>query len=319
MDIRQIEFFLALVSERNFTRAADITHVTQSGLSAAIRNLEREMGAQLFDRRPRAVELTAAGHAFLPRARRILTDAHAALRELRQDGAGSAGVLAVAAEHCLGDLVELPELLSSFTSKHPSLEIRFEQLESRNILDRLERRELDVALLAEVGGPPALAMGHEVATTELARDGFDLVASPDHALAGRSHLDWCELEEHAFVDLAPGWSARKIIDDFLHRRGVTRRSSFVVNDVHMLLDLVQRGLGVALIPAPFARKPQATGLSRIRVHEPDLSWIVHLIDASPDDSASGQFARAVVSAMNPVQILSPSRLDNPRQPLRAAG
>lgn len=319
MDIRQTEFFLALVSERNFTRAAEITHVTQSGLSAAIRNLERELGAQLFDRRPRAVELTAAGHAFLPRARRILTDAHAALRELRQDGAWSAGVLAVAVEHCLGDLVELPELLSNFISDHPSLEIRFEQLERRNILDRLERRELDVALLAEVGGPPAFTMGHEIATTELAHDSFELVASPDHILAGRAQLDWSELEEHVFVDLAPGWSARRIVDDFLHRRGVARRSSFVVNDVHMLLDLVRRGLGVALIPASFARKPQATGLSRMRVHEPDLSWTVHLVDASPDDSASRLFARAVVSAMNPVQFRSPPRRHSPRQPLRAAG
>src|SRR3954469_4350829 len=77
MDLRQLEYFVAVAEEANFTRAADRVHITQSGVSAQIRQFERELGADLFDRSARMVRLTAAGAAALPHARTALAAAQA--------------------------------------------------------------------------------------------------------------------------------------------------------------------------------------------------------------------------------------------------
>ncbi|MCI3273414.1 LysR family transcriptional regulator [Streptomyces cylindrosporus] len=280
MDIRQIEFFVAVAEELNFTRAAELTHVTQSGLSSSIRSLERELRHQLFDRSPRSVALTPAGHAFLPRARRILADSRAALRELtsQQDATGA---LSLGAEQCLGDVIDLPDVLAAFRTRHPGVTIQFEQQGSLAVLDRVRHGKLDAGLIAELGSTPP--RDREITSFEIARDGFELLLSPEHPLASTA-ISWPAFEAHPFVDLPDDWTARQIIDAAFRRRRLLRRSAVTAEDVHMLLDLVRRGLGPALVPASYAAKPQAEGLIRRPVPDSDLTWLVHFVaraDASP--------------------------------------
>src|SRR3954462_4431814 len=80
MEIRQLEYFVAVAEEANFTRAAERVHISQSGVSAQIRALERELGAELFDRSGRVARLTGAGEAALPFAKSTL-DAAAGVRD----------------------------------------------------------------------------------------------------------------------------------------------------------------------------------------------------------------------------------------------
>ncbi|MFB9831278.1 LysR family transcriptional regulator [Actinoallomurus acaciae] len=275
MDLRQIEFFVAVAEELNFTRAAELMYVTQSGLSSSIRGLERELNAQLFDRTPRAVALTPAGHAFLPRARRMLHDARAALRELA-DGS-THGVLSLGCEQCLGDLVDLADLIASFHTRFPAVSIRFEQLGTQAVFDQLLRGELNAAFLAQPGAFVAPLPGRKLDSFEVAREHFELVMRPDHPLASRDEVTWPDLEEHSFVDFGETWTARRIVDSAFTARRLARRVAFTVNDMHILMELVQKGLGVALVPAPLAGKPEAGGLVRRTFREPDLQWVVHFV------------------------------------------
>jgi DNA-binding transcriptional LysR family regulator len=123
VDLRLVEYFVAVIDHGGITKAANALYIAQPSLSQAIRNLEREVGAQLFDRGGRRLELTAAGRTFEASARRVLRDAQlartkvAAVRELR------AGRLQVAA---IADLTvdPLPQLVSRLRSRHPGIEVR---------------------------------------------------------------------------------------------------------------------------------------------------------------------------------------------------
>src|SRR6478752_2621684 len=122
MELRQLEYFVAVAEERNFTRAAERVHISQSGVSAQIRQLERELGAELFDRTARAVTLTVAGKAALEHARQALAAARAvgqAVGEVTDLVRGSLRLGMVAG--CT--LTPLFDGLAAFHRAHPGVEL----------------------------------------------------------------------------------------------------------------------------------------------------------------------------------------------------
>src|SRR5262245_24643763 len=117
MELRQLEYFVAVAEEANFTRAAQRVHVAQPAVSAQIARLERELGQPLFDRSRRAVRLTAAGEAALPFARqalRAVADVSTAVDEVGELVRGSVTIGTVTAHN-----VDMPELLAAFHTAHP--------------------------------------------------------------------------------------------------------------------------------------------------------------------------------------------------------
>ncbi len=267
MDIRQIEFFVAAAGERTFTRAAQHSHVSQPGLSAAIRSLESELGAQLFVRSARGAHLTPAGRSLLPRARRMLADAAAARLDIRDGAVERGATLRIGAEPCLGVLVDLVDLVSAFRSRSPSVALSLSHADSASLLMALRLGELDVAVVADIGERPLPAT-----TFELASEGFELVSTPGSARARSGSLR--DLAGETFVDLGSGWGSRTIIDRTFADHGLTRRVEFEVGDVHTLLQIVHRGLAFAIVPAAVAAKPQADGLVRIPLDEVLPPWRV---------------------------------------------
>ncbi|MCI2417493.1 LysR substrate-binding domain-containing protein [Saccharopolyspora sp. K220] len=99
------------------------------------------------------------------------------------------------------------------------------------------------------------------------------------------------METYPFVDLDTDWTARSIVDD-----AFARCTAFALNDVHMLLDLVRLGLGPALVPASYAAKPQADGLIRRPMPDPDLSWVVHFVTGTDASRPAQLFADVLVTA-----------------------
>jgi DNA-binding transcriptional LysR family regulator len=251
VELRQLEYFVAVAEERHFTRAAARMRVAQSGLSASIRSLERELGADLFVRNTRSVELTDEGHALLTEARHTLAnvaaarDAVAAVRGLLR------GTLTVGTLQCLGT-VDLPAILARFHASHPGVEIRLRQGGSTDLIERVRTGDLDLAFLsAPTDGVPGVAL------TPLAEEPMVLACAPTHPLRDRGTVDLCDLREQTFVDFYPGWVTREVTDRALAAAGVQRRVAFEVNDVHWLLDLVGYGLGVAVVPQVFTHKRTA--------------------------------------------------------------
>jgi DNA-binding transcriptional LysR family regulator len=101
-----------------------------------------------------------------------------------------------------------------------------------------------------------------------------LLAPAGHPLAERPPVRWKDLRDADFVDFRPAWALRTINDDAFARHGILRRVRCSVDDVHTLLDLVARGLGVAIVPQHVALKPQARGLVMLPVPPGSPEWIV---------------------------------------------
>lgn len=274
MELRQLSYFVAAAEECHFTRAAKRLHIAQSGLSAAVRSLERELGAALFVRNTRQVRLTAAGVALLAEARRTLAasaacvDAVAAVQGLLR------GSLAIGSLQCL-HVVHLPSVLAGFLAAHPGLDIELRQGGSGELTSLVARGKLDVAFVSR----PAVAPD-EVAVTSLATEPLVLALAPDHPLARAGRVPVAALAAERFVDFAPDWGTRDLVDSVVG----ARRVALEVTDVHSLLDLVACGLGVALVPQSFSVKTDRVQFVGLAGQVP--RWETVTVTADPVSAAA---------------------------------
>ncbi|MGA8117282.1 MAG: LysR family transcriptional regulator [Actinocatenispora sp.] len=248
MELRQIEYFVAVAEERHFTRAAQRMRVAQSGLSASVRSLERELGAALFVRSTRRVELTDAGRALLTEARHTLHTVAAAREAVAAVQGVLRGTLSIGTMQCLGGL-DLAALLARFRTAHPGVEIQLRQASSPDLIDRVRTGEEDLAFVSvPCDGTDVVEL------TPLDEQPLIVACGPRHPLVDATAVPLGELVEETFVDFAPGWVTRDVTDHALRGAHLTRRVALEVNDVHSLLDLVAHGLGVALVPESFRHK-----------------------------------------------------------------
>ena len=289
MELRQLEYVVALAEEGQFTRAADLVRISQSGLSAAIRGLESELGCRLFERTTRKVELTQAGQALLPFARSILAQAAAARDAVVRASQEISGRLRVGAEQCLG-VVDVAALLERFRDRHPGVEIQFTQAGSEELLGHLRGGKLDVAFVAGASHVGALSR------TVLGRDTFVVLLPPGHRLRGRTWLDRADVADEGFVDFHSSWAVRQLNDAAFDAAGIARRVTLAVNDVHTLLNLVSRGMGIAIVPRHVAAKPQAADLVAVPLRaDVGPGWTVALVAAGSEraDSPAPHFVDLV--------------------------
>src|SRR4051794_8609339 len=145
MELRQLEYFVAVAEEANFTRAAERIHVAQPAVSAQIQRLEREVGQPLLDRSRRTVRLTAAGQAALQYARTALgavADMRIAIEEIGQLVRGTVTIGTVTSHS-----VDIPTLLADFHAQHPNVEITLSTDTSDALIDNVRDGRLDVAIV----------------------------------------------------------------------------------------------------------------------------------------------------------------------------
>ncbi len=248
MELRQLEHFVAVADERHFTRAAELLQISQSGLSASIRALETELGAPLFIRSTRRVELTAAGRALLEESHRTLASAAAARDAVLAVRGVVAGTLAVGSEQCLG-AVNVPKELATFTAEHPGVRIQLGFAGSTALVADVAAGRLDLAVVAVCAATPLGVTMHTLAERELV-----LLCRHDHPRAHDESVTVQDLADETFVSFQPDWAARVLADRTFAAGGIRHDVRLEVNDVHTLLDLVEARLGVAVVPGPIAAK-----------------------------------------------------------------
>ncbi|MBE3008124.1 LysR family transcriptional regulator [Microbispora sp. NEAU-D428] len=278
MELRQLRYFVAVAEESHFTRAAERLHIAQSGLSASIRALERELGADLFRRNTRQVRLTPEGRALLVEARRALAasdaarDAVAAVRGLLR------GSLSIGSLQCL-HAVDLPAVLAGFVAAHPGLDIRLRHGGSGELVEQVREGRLDLALVSRPAREP-----DDVVMTPLAAEPLVLACAPGHPLAVLGRVGLEALRGERFVDFPPDWGTRTRADEALAASGVDRHVALEVTDVHSLLDLVGNGLGVALVPRSFSAKTRRVRF--LELADPAPMWETVAVSGAPGGAAA---------------------------------
>ena len=263
MELRQLEYFVAVAEEGTFTKAAAKAHVAQPGVSAQIRRLERELGQALLDRSGRTVRLTAAGAAVLPYARAAL-DAVAGTRLAVDELTGlMRGRVAVGMVTSCAS-VDLPNLLAGFHHSHPAVEITLSEANSDRLIAAIQDGRLDMALVGLAGtAPPGIA-------TQVVAD-EQLVAAVGHGdlLAARTTITLDALQERALISLPRGTGLRSCLDDACAAAGVQPHIAFEASNPDVLARLAAQGLGVAILPASIANA-HPTELHAVAVTRPRL-------------------------------------------------
>jgi DNA-binding transcriptional LysR family regulator len=238
--VSQLEAFLEVARQHNLSRAAEILHVTQPGLSARLQALEQELDVRLFERSRRGMQLTSAGRAFLPYTERALDSLLAGRAVVSEHAAGTAGELVIGAAPSVGTYV-LPALLQRFVRDHASVRLVVRTGHSEEIVESVARGELDVGLVREIHRPG-------VVLTPLYEDELLLVVPPGHAFASRGRISLGMLSSTTLILFDRSSSYYEVTNATFREAGVVPRSTIELDNIDAAKQMVGHGLGVALLP-----------------------------------------------------------------------
>ncbi|MFC8127196.1 LysR substrate-binding domain-containing protein [Streptomyces sp. NPDC057302] len=249
MELRQLEYLVAVVEEASFTRAAARLHVTQPGVSSQIRQLERELGQRLLDRSGRTVRPTEVGATVLEYARSALSSVAGAQLAVDQYSGLLRGHVAVGTV-TLAPTLDLPGVLASFHRRHPTVGISLGEASSSELASALTAGRLDVAVLAPAHTPPP---GVELQV--IADEPLVAAVSQDDPLArpGRDHVALTELADRTLITFTHATGTRTDIDAACAAAGFRPRVAFEASDPRVMAQLAANGMGVAILPEPIAR------------------------------------------------------------------
>ncbi len=246
MELKQLEYFIAVAEESNFTRAAQRVGISQSGVSAQVRKLELDLGATLVDRSGRTATLTTAGTAALERARSVLQSVEA-LRQAVNEVTGLVhGRLTVGM--ITGCTVQgLFDTLAAFHLAHPGIDISLVEDNSGPLTDRVRSGEVDLALIGTSGEPPS-GLGALSITNERI-----VAAVPyGHPLAGRDCFLLSDMGDYPIVCMPEGTAPRTLFNQVCAAKGLVPNIVLQASAPDAVADLAARGLGVAILTESMA-------------------------------------------------------------------
>jgi DNA-binding transcriptional LysR family regulator len=255
MLLAQVEGFLEVARRGNVSRAAEAIFVTQPTLTARLHALERELGEPLFARTRRGMRLTDAGRAFLPyaeRAVRTLREGRQALTEARS---ASAGQLVLGAAPAVSTYV-LPEVLQRFATAHPRVGVAVRTGHSEDVLQMLLREEVQLAVVR--------AQRHtDIESVPLYEEEVVLIVPPDHAFARRASVPVAAVGGERLILFDRTSSYYEVTQAFFLSLGVTPREVMELDNIEAAKKMVERHLGVALLPLTAVARELADGSLRL--------------------------------------------------------
>jgi DNA-binding transcriptional LysR family regulator len=274
MELRQLQAFVAVAEESNFTRAAARLYVAQSGLSATIRSLERELQAPLFVRTTRRVDLTAAGAAFLPEARRTLAAARAAAYAVAAVEGLERGTLTLGVMQSVW-LFDLPSLLARYRATYPGIGLKLVHTSSIELGRLLREGVIDMTFATALD-----EWSSDFVSVPILKSPLVVVCTTDDIFSGKDTVALSAVAEREQVGFPVGWGVRTLTDIAMRSAGLEQRVDLEVNDTNTLLDLVEVSLGVAIIPEAIARlRPN---LHTMTISDGNWDWTIAAQALAPE-------------------------------------
>ena len=270
--MKQLQYLVALADTRHFGRAAERCHITQSTLSAGIRDLESVLGTAVAERSNRHVLITRVGAQIAERAKALLRDAEEVMEVASAGRSPMTGEMRLGVIPTIGPFL-LPRVLPELRERFPELTVYLREEQTAPLLARLEDGELDAALIAlpyETG---------DLDTRVILEDEFLFACNRDHAFAGTDEVSLDALAGERLLLLEEGHCLRGHALDVCEMGDTIARAQFEASSLHTLVQMVAAGIGVTLVPrlAVDARIAEGTGISLSRLAVPasrriGLAW-----------------------------------------------
>lgn len=242
MELRHIRYFLALAEELNFSRAAERLHIAQPPLSRQIQELEKEIGAKLFYRTKRHVELTNAGKVFLSKAYEILDLVEQARITSRLSSTGTEGEFRIG---FTGTVQELIPTIQKYRELYPHVGIILKQMTNAEQLEALNENKIDIALVS------APINNNKFHVKPIKTMSFMAALPEKHPLATKSSLYLHDLADETFImtPKSAGALYYETVMSVFKQGGFAPKITMQAHDLHTVLSLVAAGMGVSLTPS----------------------------------------------------------------------
>lgn len=278
MELRHLRYFVAVADTLNFRRAAERVHIEQSPLSQQIRNLEQELGVQLFTRTKRRVALTHAGRVFVSDAQAVLARANDGIERARQAARGSIGSLSLAYLTSMTNTFFV-SVLHEFQYQHPGVTLSFSDMVPSAVLNAVAQRSADVGFLRGV------FTHEELVIEELGTEPLVVAMPKDHPLAKKKRLTGGDLAKEPFVMVPDEGSMgyNDVIRAFCRENGFSPSLRAEANQMQAVIWLVHLGLGLSLIPLSLKGLHRGNVVYRELRDPPSISgkMVYRKNDASP--------------------------------------
>lgn len=261
LTLHQLRVFRTVVRHLNFTRAAAELRLTQSAVSAQVRELTSILGTPLFEILGRKVHLTDAGRLLEAQAALIEGLVNEIAQHFVSFRDAESGLIRVGASTSVGTYV-IPRLLAAFSALHPRIEITLEIQNTAFIEERLLRNEFDLGF---IGSP---ATSPELVAEPFLEDEILFACAPGHPLAGKTAVAPERLARERLIVREPGSATRRTMEEQLRRRGIGFAGTVQLGAVEAIKQAVMAGLGIAYFSALTVRHELETGrLAPIRVRD----------------------------------------------------
>lgn len=265
-ELRHIRAFLKIAETRNFTRAANDLHLSQSALTVQVQQLEASLGVQLFDRNKRGVTLTAAGRDVFGPMQRLFNDAQAIVDHARDLSSVSTGFVALAAlpTVCAG---VLPELVRGFIEMYPGIRVQISDVIAERVREAVLKREVDFGIGTQTGRDADLR------ATPLFQDHLVVFVPAGHPLSAKPKITLREATEYDLILPRRDSSVREAVEAIAYRERFALETRYETNFMPSALAFVRAGLGIAILPdsaagpntADFLRIPLSNRYSARRI------------------------------------------------------
>lgn len=240
-ELLDVRAFLAVLDLGGFHKAAQALHISQPALSRRIQSLENAVGASLLERTTRRVAVTAVGRSFEPLARRLLNEFESSLMSLTGVGDKQSGEVTLACVPTAA-FYFLPRAIERFNAQFPSIRFRILDLSANEGVESVARGETEFGINFTGSSHPELRF------TPLVDDPFVLACRNDHPLAKRRKLSWKDLEGQQLIGVSRHSGNRQLLDAALLKAKVGLNFFYEVNHLTTSLGLVERGLGLSVLP-----------------------------------------------------------------------
>ncbi len=257
MDLRQLQYVVAVADALSFTRAAERCHVVQSALSHQVQRLEAELDTPLFERTSRSVRITPAGELLVAYARRILVTVGEARGELDALAGLERGALAVGATQTAGRVLDVIALFGGFHRQHPGIKLASMSGPASELVEAVRAGSLDLAFVAgNARKTGSFVKGDDLDWRLLvAREPLVAVVGRQHRLAGRKRVRLAQLAQSGgFVEFRTGTGLRTTVDDAFDTIGVVRPVVLELGRISDMVRFASHGLAAALVPLTFAQE-----------------------------------------------------------------
>lgn len=240
MELRQLKYFITSADTLNFTEAARQCFITQSTLSQQIKQLETELGVQLFERIGKRVFLTETGRDFLPYARQTVADADYGVQRIKDMEELKTGRLCIGTTFGLSALIT--DAIARFSEQYPEIHLEVMFLKQDELIDAVRERKVDFALTFEMMEKDDLLTEQPVKTYHLCA-----IVSDQNPLAQQATVSLRQLADYNICTPARGMNARRMFDSLTNKNGTELQPKLEINEIHTLLHLVRTGRWVAIL------------------------------------------------------------------------